>query len=228
MRNTIYKAILISMAAGSVQAFELPSVPGVPGLGGNKGGQAQQAESLDAAAVQEGVVQKYLLAATQVNQAQLHLAKAFELKDQVALLEAESVALQSGATDKAAFERTNTVSADAAAAINEKIASGAQLSEDGKKEYAASLLPFATGLFHTSKLPSELKNFGSAAQQSLSSASLMDKANLTRKLSAGMYLVTNGPSFISTVGNSTKQIFTYAQSNKIPMPKEATDLLGSL
>jgi hypothetical protein len=221
MRKVIFSAILTSIAATSVLAFDLPKIPGVQSTSAAPAGA-------DAVAMQEGVVKKYVDAATDVNEAQTHLAKAFDLKDQVATLEAEATALKSGSVDKSTLEKQTQTSAALNDEVAKKISSGTQLSDEGKKEYSASLVPFAKGVAKSTKLPAEIQSFSTAAQQQISSASLMEKAKITSKLSAGTYLVSNAPGFISNTASSFKQIVTYAQSNKIPVPKEATDALGGL
>ena len=224
MRKVICSAILTSITATSVFAFDLPKIPGVQSTSAAPAAPA----GTDAVAMQEGVVKNYVDAAAHVNEAQIHLAKAFDLKDEVAKLEAEATALQSSSVDKSTLEKQKKTSADLNAEVEKRISNGAQLSDVGKKEYAASLLPFATGVAKSTKLPAELQSFATAAQQQISSASIMDKMQVTNKLSVGTYLVSNAPGFIANTATSFKQIVTYAQSNKIPVPKEATDALGGL
>lgn len=224
MRKMICSAIVMAAVSSVSFAFDLPKIPGAP----TASAASAPAGGTDAVAMQEGVVKKYVEAATYVNEAQTHLAKAFDLKDQVATLEAEATALKSGSIDRSTLEKQTQTSAELNDAVTKKIASGAQLSDEGKKEYTASLIPFATGVAKSTQLPAEFQSFEKAAQQQLSSASLMEKAKITNKLSAGTYLVSKGPGFISNTATSFKQIVTYAQSNKIPVPKEATDALGAL
>ena len=208
--------------AGSALAFELPKVPGITG------GASTATSTADAGGMQDSLIKKYVDAARDINTAQTHLANAFGLKDKTTLLEATGKALESGAVDKSSIEKQMSLSNTLSEEIKKKIAGGAQLSDEGKKEYAASLEPLATGVMKVSKLSPDLATFADSAKQQLSSGSLVEKAQITNKLSSGMYLVTNAPSFISNTSSSLKQILNYGQNNKIPLPKEATDILGGL
>lgn len=217
MHNKTKIAAFIVLAIGqNAFAFELPKIPAVNAK------PTSAAPVADASASQEMVVRKYVAAATDVNQAQIHLAKAFGLKDQAAALEATATALQSGSVDKPAIKKQTELSESVNAEVSKRIAAGEQLSDEGKAEYAKSLMPFGTGVYKASQLGSDLNAFRDAAQQQISSASLIEKAQVTNKLSAGMYLVTSAPGFILNTATSLKQLVTYAQNNKIPVPKDAT------
>lgn len=181
----------------------------------------------DAMAMQEGIIQRYAEASGYILTAQNELALAFGLKEQAAALSAEAAALQGGATlDKDAIKKNRQLSDDANAAIQAKIAAGEPLTEEGRKHYINSLIPFSQGVVATSKLPAEASAFSDAAQATVKSASVMEKASLTSKLSAGMYLAKEIPGYSARMMDTFKKIVTYAQKNDIPVPADATAALG--
>jgi hypothetical protein len=212
------------LACASTFAIDLGK-PKLPGMGGSAAAPAAG----DALAMQEGVVRDYVAASLEISAAQLALAKAFDLKDAAAKLEAQITALKSGATlDKDAIEKQKKLSEEAQAAIGAKIAENAQLTEEGKKYYAQSLPPFASGLLLTTKMPEKLKTFSDAAKSQIGAANMMEKAQVTTKLSAGTYLAKELPGYTQRLGDSFKKIVTYAQKNSLPVPADATDVLSKL
>lgn len=181
----------------------------------------------DAMAMQEGIIQRYAEASGHILTAQNELALAFGLKEQAAALSAEATALQGGATlDKDAIKKNRQLSDDANAAIQAKIDAGEPLTDEGRQHYINSLIPFSQGVVATSKLPAEASAFSDAAQATVKSASVMEKASVTSKLSAGMYLAKEIPGYSAQMMDTFKKIVTYAQKNDIPVPADATAALG--
>jgi hypothetical protein len=181
----------------------------------------------DATAMQEGIVQRYCVASGYILAAQVELAKAFELKDQAAQLEAEAATLQGGATlDKDAIKKNRQISDDASAAIQAKLDAEAPLTDEGRQHYINSLAPFANGVAETSKLPAEASAFSNAAQTTIKSASMTEKLSVTSKLAAGTYLAKEIPGYSARTMDTFKKIVTYANKNNIPVPEDATSLLG--
>jgi hypothetical protein len=188
---------------------------------------AAPAGDVDATATQESLVKRYAEAASYMNDAQSKLARAFDLKEEASALEAEATALGSGATlDKDAIKKNREVSDAASAEIDQKIASGAELSAEGRQHYIDSFGPLVKGISATSKLPAEASSFSDAAQAQVKSASLTEKASVTSKLATGTYLAKEIPSFSSKSMDNFKKIVTYAQKQGIPVPPDATALLN--
>jgi len=218
LASALAAAILIS--ASPSQALDLKMPNAKPAAEAAAGGP-------DAVAMQEGLVQRYAEASGYITAAQIELSKAFELKEQAALLESEAASLKGGATlDKDSIKKNRKVSDDAAAAIQAKIDAGAPLNDEGKQHYIASFMPFVQGLAVTKELPAEASTFSDAAQTTMKSASLTEKASLTSKLSAGTYVAKEIPGFSSKTMDTFKKIVTYAQKNDIPVPDDATAMLG--
>lgn len=211
-------ALLISTPA--VMAIDLK-------LPGTKAAPEASASDVDAVAMQEGLVQRYREAADHMHAAHLELARAFELKDQVAKLEAEATTLGGGATlDKDAIKKNRELSDEVSAEIDRKIAEGAELSAEGRQHYVTSLEPLAKGVSATVKLPAEASSFSNAAQSQIKSASMTEKMSVTSKLATGTYLAKEIPGFSSKTMDNFKKIVTYAQKKGIPVPPDATALLN--
>jgi hypothetical protein len=209
------------LASASVAAadFALPKLPGMSGSKSSGGGG-------NAVAMQDGVVQRYVQASTSVSTALRELALAYDLKDEAAKLDAEIASMQSGAVnDKDSLKKNSQVSSDAQAAVQKKMDAGTELTEEGRKHYIAALPHYVTGVRLTQQLPGDARNFSDAAQAQLASASLIEKTKLTSKLSTGTYLVGEIPGYSGRVLTGFKQIVTYAQKNKIPVPPDATAML---
>lgn len=225
MRSRILTSMLFTMLLGgspAAMAFDLKKL----NLGDSN---ASTPASNNAAAAQEQLIGKYTNASAKITVAQKELAYAFGLKDQAAALEAQAVALQSGATlDKDAIKKQKKLSEDADAAIQDKIASGAELSAEGRQHYLNSLSPFAEGVSLTSKMPNELKSFSDAAQTQIKNGSVVDKLNATSSLSTGLYLVQELPGYTTRMLDSLGKVVTYAKKQNVQVPKDATDALGSL
>ncbi len=218
---TLLAAGVAVLACGTLAAADI-GLPKLPGLGGSRssGGGG------NAVALQDGVVLRYVQASTSVSTALRELALAYDLKEEAAKLDAEITSMQSGAVnDKDSLKKNSQVSSEAQAAVQQKMDSGAELSEEGRKHYIAALPHYVTGVRLTQQLPDDARNFSSAAQAQLASASLIEKTKLTSKLSTGTYLVGEIPGFSGRVLTGFRQIVTYAQKNKIPVPDDATSLL---
>ena len=157
-----------------------------------------------------GVVPAFIIAAGSVNKAQIMLAKAFNLKEQATLLEAESNAFEKGATIES--EQIETITAMQTATselIAEKIASGAKLSSEGRILYAKSLVPYAVGLYGLNKLVDEAQSLIANPM------SLMSQGGQVVAVAKEM------PGYTETLFTTTKSVLTYAKSNDIEIPDEA-------
>lgn len=191
----------------------------IPGTGVTAG--------LSAEAQQEQIIVRYAQASTAINTALMHLSNAYDMKDQAAALEAEITAMQSGAVmDRDALKKNSATSSAALEAIQARIAAGEALSDERKDSYKQALLPFAQGLLIATVLPADLAQYSAAAKQQLMSASMFDKMSMTTKLSTGTFLVTEIPGFVTRTLTGFKQIVSFAQSNQIEVPADATSLLN--
>lgn len=194
------------------------------------GGSGQSsANSDDVLANQDKIVQEYVLAAGAVNAAQIKIAKALNLKGEVAELEETANVFGSGSvSDADSLEKISETSARADAAIQEKLKSGEELSSESKQELATALIPYALGVKQVKEMSEEFQPFLESAQSTISSAGMAQKATLTSKLSSGMYVAKNAPGLLTNLATTGTQLLSYAQNQNIDVPDEATDALGAL
>ncbi len=156
----------------------------------------------------------FLAARIEMNQAQIELAEAFDLKDQVTLLQTEQTRLQGGALDANGLKESTVLSNNVDAAIQDKIQQKAVLSDEGKKHYQAAMPHLVIGTLLTVKLIAEGKS-------AIESSSMIEKIALIAALK-------DMPGFVRSVVSSYKMVFTYGKENNIQMPANASDALGTL
>jgi hypothetical protein len=183
------------------------------------------ATGADAVSMQEGIIKSYVSSKTNVDAGLAKFAAAYGLKDEAAKLDASVKTLAGGATSENDLKTNAALSESTQQQIAKKISEGVALSDEGKRLFASGLLPFALGVKGTTALPKELQSFSDAAKAQISSASVLEKAKVTSKLQAGMWLVKELPGYTSKLTTGVGQILGYAQKNSIPLPKEANDLL---
>ena len=178
---------------------------------------------------QEAIVQQYGEASALVLDGQAELLEAFGFKEKAADLRAQAESIKGGATQSQDDLKKTRLVTDEAMALNQaKMDEGAVLSDEGREHYIAGLLLSAEGVTATKDLADEASAFGLSAKDQISSASMMQKAKVTSKLSAGMYVAKELPGFTSALISNFGLLATYAKNADIPMPDEATDFLAAL
>lgn len=156
----------------------------------------------------------FLAARIEMNQAQIELARAFDLKDQVTLLQTEQTRLQGGALDANGLKESTVLSNNVDAAIQDKIQQKAVLNDEGKSHFKAAMPHLIIGTLLTVKLIGEGK-------QALASSAMIEKIALLASLK-------DMPGFVKSVVYSYRMVFAYGKENNIQMPANASDALGSL
>jgi hypothetical protein len=212
-KNIIALSLLCAAIPLSVNAGLLDAVKGAAGAatGGSTSGGA------DASGSQDALVNAYVAANKQVLIAQSKMASALGASEAAALAKAEAESLSSGAT-KDNLAKADSVQSDVSKAISERQqAKGNKMDEASKKEYASGLATLGQGVSQYVGLSSRLPAFQSA----LTSASPM----MIPKLSAGAYILKSFPNNSVNLKNTLVQAVSYAKSNDIPVPKDATAAL---
>lgn len=226
MKIRVLTAPFIVLALTSVagtSSAQMPKMPKLPGISASP-----SAATLDPSSAQLQFFGKFTQARVEIGAAQMYLAKAFELKDQVALLEAEQATLKSGSLDGDGIKKAKELSESVNEALAAKMAENAQLSEEGRSNFTASMPHLLQGTLLATKLPAEAQAFADTAQGALTSASLAEKVKFAGMAKAAAALATEVPGFTKSTVGAYKQTVAYGRSNKIPMPKDATDALGAL
>jgi hypothetical protein len=212
MRKQIIALSVVCAAAlpFSAQAGFLDSVTSaVGGDSASSGG--------DVVAQQDQLVNAYVAANKEVLMAQSKMASALGAKDAAAQAKAVAEALSSGAT-KDSLSKADLVQSDVSKIIVERQKEvGGKLDDAAKKEYVSGLASLGKGVLKYAGMKTQLNGFRTA----LASASPM----ALTKLSAGSYIVTNFPTNSKNLYDTTSLAVSFAKSNDIPVPKDATQAL---
>lgn len=222
IRTTAF-ALAIAAAAVALPAHaQLGKLKGL--VGGSPSASEAGSAGVPDEAAQEALVQRFVLSQSHSLQAQSSFAKAFGLAEQVQLLEAERLALSSGAVDVAQMKKAASVSESAQKAIDERLAAQPELSAESKQHYAEGLVSLLESALEGRKLSAEAGNFA-AGMKSMGPTQL---ATLGRKLAAGAWVAKESPGYLRGLYGSTKSAMTFARAAKIPVPGNADAALDSL
>lgn len=191
-----------------------------------KAAQSQTAATPDVNSAQSDMLNKFVLSALSISQAQLHLANAFNLNELAAKIEVEMKALESGAVARQdsvkSLKQTNE---HLEKHIEEAEQQGIKLDEESKAHYIKAILPYVLGLVGTNEVAKSAPGFLQSAQSAISSASLTQKLSVTNNLSEGVWLAKELPGFTKDLFDTTKLMLTFAKSNGIEVPEDATKAL---
>lgn len=189
--------------------------------GGNASASSSAAPS---EADQEALVRRFVSSQTHSLQAQTSFAKAFGLAEQVQLLEAERLALSSGSVNVDQMKKSVSVSENAQAAIDERVAAKPELSAESKQHYAEGLVSLVASAAEGQKLSGESSNFANG-MKNLGATQL---ATVGRKLAAGAWVAKESPGYLKGLYSSSKAALTFAKASKIKVPGNAESMLDSL
>lgn len=171
----------------------------------------------DSVAQQDALVNAYVSANKEVLMAQYKMANALGAKEAAALAKAEADALSSGAT-KDSLSKADAVQSDVSKTITERQkVVGNKMDEASKKEYAAGLSSLGKGLLQYAGMTPKFAAF----KDSLMTVS---PTSLT-KLNSGAYIVQSFPGNSKNLYNTLSSSVSFAKSNDIPVPADATKAL---
>lgn len=194
----VFAALLAVASAAQAQFGKLGDI-----LGGRN-----QDNNAGATAV---LVTSFVESNTLVLGAQIKFAEAFGLQDQVALLQAEQLSLSSGATDTAAMKKAKSVSANAQAAIDERMAQQPELTAESRTAYTEGLVSYALAVVAARAV---VKNANEAGSSLLSNPLQAAGAGA----GAALYVVKEAPGYLQRLVQTGKLVFEYGQRNKIDTP----------
>lgn len=213
----------VSLVAVSGVAFAW----GVPSLGGSSSGSGSSPGQ--AVAMQTKIVGEYALGEMSVLKAQSHFASAYGDKKLAAKLNALTMAKSSGATiTKKRMQNELRLSKSASKVLAADMAHKKIVTAAGRKQYAEGAGFYGLGVFALTKVVPQFKNFLTAAQHSISSASFTQVVSIKRKLATGMFLAQNTPAYIGGLVKTTSQLVSYARKNNIKLPASATSALSKM
>ncbi len=220
IRKTLVALAIATTFAAPAHA-QLGKLKGL--VGGGDSAASSSAAAPDEAA-QEALVRRFVSSQSHSLQAQTSFARAFGLAEQVQLLEAERTALSSGSVNVDQMKKSVSVSENAQAAINERVAAQPELSAESKKHYADGLVALVASAAEGQKLSGEASNFA-AGMKSLGATQL---ATAGRKLAAGAWVAKESPGYLKGLYNSSKSAMTFARASKIKVPGNADSMLDGL
>lgn len=186
----------------------------LPGLDGGSQSTSEASGSL---------VTNFVESYQYVIQAQIHFAEAFDLQDQVALLEAEQQALSSGQVDNDVLEKVRSTSESVDIAISERMEAQPELNEEGRASYTQGLISYFSGLLSAKGMVESAQSSG----VSLGGSSLSSLSSL-RGASSMAYVAKELPGYFSGLQSTGKMMLEYGSRNDIEAPSNATGLLDSL
>jgi len=223
LANSLVLASLLSLPC-ALYAFDLPKIPGL----GSKSDSAAATttDNVDAMAMNDDLVKKYVAAQLELNASQTFLSQALGLSDQIALLNAEKTALSSGnVMDESGLKKDAEVSGNNIKLINEQMTQGHKLTDEERAAFIQSLPHLISAVSLTKQLPSSFERFIDSSKRQIISANLTEKMSVTNKLKSGMYVVSNTPSLVGNLLSTMKNVMAYAKSNDIEVPKNAESVI---
>ena len=178
---------------------------------------------------EEAFVQKFVSTVDTVLRGQAELELAFDNKEGAAQLIAAADGLVSGSTvEKDVLEKTLAVSSETAASRQAKMDASAEMTAESREHYLNGLLLSAKGAAETIGMVKEASEFAKSAQQQISSASMLQKAKVTKKLAAGMFVANHLPGFSAELVENLNFLVTFAKSMDMQVPEDATSVMAAL
>lgn len=220
IRKTLIALAIATTFAAPAHA-QLGKLKGL--VGGATATEASAAGAPDEAA-QEALVRRFVASQSHSLSAQSSFAKAFGLAEQVQLLEAERLALSSGAVDVSKMKKSVSVSEAAQAAIDERVAAQPELNAESKQHYTDGLVALVASAAEGQKLSGEASNFASG-MKNLGATQL---ATVGRKLAAGAWVAKESPGYLKGLYDTSKSAMTFARASKIKVPGNADSMLDGL
>jgi hypothetical protein len=184
------------------------------------------AGSSDPIAAQDALVKSFVGSQTEVLAAQILLSKAYDLKDQAALLQSQQTALRSGAVDTDTLEKTVDISSKANDEITTQQNKQTTLTAQEKDYYAQSLPHFAKGVVGTHDMVVQAQKFTTTAKGSMTGLSGLTTG--MTKLKSGVFVARSTPSYSKNLFDVFRKTMAISQSNGVKAPSDATKALGSL
>lgn len=215
--KSVLAVLIITLSLGiaaDVSALGFPKIPGMDKLAGT--GSNNNAKSMDGVLTQqEGLVKAYRASLNDIGMAQALLLEAYGKKEEAAKLRSGIDAMANGPVDRAQMKKSQKLSEKANKYLSSKMKEEVALTDEGRKKFQQALLPYATGVVEMTNLVPEFKGFLQSAVDQLSSASLMEKMKVKKKLDVGLYIAKAAPVYITKVASTTKSLVTYAKKQGV-------------
>jgi hypothetical protein len=174
--------------------------------------------------IQSKLLSKYVFANKNVLLSQSKLAMAVGLKKNSEQLAAEARSLKGGATVNQLKKTNKNISKSTKNYLSILNNKKTVISSKSKVDFGLGLAYLGKGLLNYISMKNSVTSFSSA----VSHLSPITMAEESSKLKAGLYIAKSLPNSIKNLGSTLKESVDYAHSHNIPVPKDATNALGSL
>jgi hypothetical protein len=188
----------------------------VPGIGESKPAAAASS-SADASGLQDSLVRDYVLASSNINQAQEKLLAAFGKKDLAAKVQTlrQSFADSGETPSKQDLKRMAELTDEANEAISVSVEQEQELTEEGKQAFKDSIPYMVKGAVGIAKLGKTAGDFSDSAKNEIKAAGMMGAAKVKSKLDAGLYVAPKVPGLIGSTAKTTKMLVAYGKKTKV-------------
>lgn len=197
-------ALTISALSFTFCTVALAQIPGF-----NRGGSSPSAST--------DLMESFIESNKHNLEALIHFATAFDLKDQVELLKAEKLALESGLIDQTTIEKTRLSTKDARDAFETRIADQPELTAEGRESYQKGLVSYFLAIATARDVVSAGSNF--------ERPSLSNPLGAAKNAKSSAYVIREAPGYLKGLQSGAAMLLTYAKSNNIEVPDNATSLL---
>lgn len=197
-------------------AIDLPGV-GKSVLPKEDAEQPSQAENGATAEVaQVEIVKKFDGALSGLIEAQVLLARAFDIADESAAKESDAAALGlENCEDEDCLEAKIGMSERNQAEIDKALEEGRELDDQGKQYYGEALPLYARGTIDMGLLVPEVGRWSKKAQEEIKDAGLRNARKVKQKLQVGTYIARHTPALAKTFTGATKAVVTYGKAKQL-------------
>jgi len=176
--------------------------------------------------IQTKLVSDFVAGQVSILKAQANMSAALGHEKEAAQLNADAQAFSSGATNDKLVRATSD-SKVASAQVSSDMKTSKMESATARSTMVTAIPEYLIGVVALTRLTPDYKSFMSSAEQQISSASIMQVAEVKDKLSVGMFVGSNGPGYVESLGDTTTSFIKYAKGNNIQIPANVSSLLGS-
>lgn len=187
----------------------------------NNAGKGTKQASKDGLVTSTALLQHYQQSTTDLLKAQAEFLRAFDLKQAAAALDAEATALGGTSLGTAGLKKITVRSMQANEAIQQKINERTQLTEQGRKHYVQGLVPYLTGCRELTIVHKKIHYI----EEDFKSGNV-DIA--MRSIEISLFMAQNLFPYLNSLKKTSASVMSYAKSNKVDVPKDATSVFDDL
>jgi hypothetical protein len=153
--------------------------------------------------------------------AQVHFLRAFDMKQDAAELEAESIALSNESISTKELGKITRRSIRANNVIQEKIGEEKRLSKEARKYYMQGMVPYLNGCRELTIVNKKVHYLEEGVHSK-------DIHTQIRAAEVGLFLLENLTPYMVSLRKTSSSVLGYAKSNKVKVPSDATVVFSDL